>query len=368
MTLFERLKKIPCPRDSGIPPGLKDIALVLHADQLRDIELALTALPGSALKKIVVSNVLQLNGFHDSGAPVSGLDGLQADPGLAHVCLPPKNDMHNNILMHIGQALSCAGIEKLYLLHQGQEPGGHYPPQPDFYTENSLALEDVYQGLADDKSRQVYTARVKALMTGDPGWLPIAAYSEYHHPLVRPEAGEIMIDGGVSDMVGAQKGFAEAVGERGMIFGFEPIPSMCASAKKSLADYRQYQMLCLGLGAEKGKFYFTDARDSSHFTDSADGAIECEVTDIDGFLTERKIRRLNCIKLDIEGAELAALQGAETTIKKLRPKLIICLYHKAVDLIEIPQYIKKIAPEYRLYVAHHSACFLDTVLYAHPPV
>ncbi len=68
--------------------------------------------------------------------------------------------------------------------------------------------------------------------------------------------------------------------------------------------------------------------------------------------------------MDIEGAELEALQGAKNTIQRFLPKLAICIYHKPKDIIEIPLYIKKIAPRYNLYLRHYSNFHSETVLYA----
>lgn len=70
------------------------------------------------------------------------------------------------------------------------------------------------------------------------------------------------------------------------------------------------------------------------------------------------------IKMDIEGAELDALKGAEEIIKKCKPKLAICVYHKPEHLWEIPFYIKKIVPEYNIYLRHHSFDITETVCYA----
>lgn len=55
------------------------------------------------------------------------------------------------------------------------------------------------------------------------------------------------------------------------------------------------------------------------------------------------------IKMDIEGAEVGALKGAAETIKRLKPKLSICLYHKITDMWEVPLLIKSLVPEYQLY-------------------
>lgn len=68
--------------------------------------------------------------------------------------------------------------------------------------------------------------------------------------------------------------------------------------------------------------------------------------------------------MDIEGAELEALKGAAETIKKNRPRLAICLYHKDEDIVDIPQYVKELVPEYKLYIRHYNVGLIDIVLYA----
>lgn len=75
---------------------------------------------------------------------------------------------------------------------------------------------------------------------------------------------------------------------------------------------------------------------------------------------------INYIKMDIEGAELAALEGARNLIQTQQPALAICVYHKPKDLWELPQFIDKLQPNYNMYLRVHEHLGLSTVLYCIP--
>ena len=70
--------------------------------------------------------------------------------------------------------------------------------------------------------------------------------------------------------------------------------------------------------------------------------------------------------MDIEGAELKALHGAESTLRKFRPKLAISVYHQLVDIVEIPRYLARLGLEYKFYLGHYTIHLEETVLYAIP--
>lgn len=71
------------------------------------------------------------------------------------------------------------------------------------------------------------------------------------------------------------------------------------------------------------------------------------------------------IKADIEGQEMALLRGASKIIQKYQPKLAICLYHTLFDMFEIPIYIKRLIPDYKMEIRHHTYNISETVLYAY---
>ena len=68
---------------------------------------------------------------------------------------------------------------------------------------------------------------------------------------------------------------------------------------------------------------------------------------LDAFLQDE---RVTFIKMDIEGAELEALQGAERVIRECKPKLAVSIYHKKEDIWEIPHLILTYCPDYRFYL------------------
>jgi hypothetical protein len=56
--------------------------------------------------------------------------------------------------------------------------------------------------------------------------------------------------------------------------------------------------------------------------------------------------------MDVEGAEEEAINGAEFTIKNYHPKLMISLYHRNRDIFYLPLMVRKLNPDYRLYIRH----------------
>ena len=72
------------------------------------------------------------------------------------------------------------------------------------------------------------------------------------------------------------------------------------------------------------------------------------------------------IKMDIEGMEIAALKGAERTIKKYKPSLAVCVYHDLSHLWKIPKMIYDMNYSYKFYLRNYQIMGLETVLYAIP--
>jgi FkbM family methyltransferase len=57
-----------------------------------------------------------------------------------------------------------------------------------------------------------------------------------------------------------------------------------------------------------------------------------------------------CIKMDIEGYEMKALAGMAETIKKYKPHMAVCVYHKVGDIWRVPEFLYSLVPEYKCFL------------------
>lgn len=372
MDLLGRLNAQSLLRPVGKCERESRICLIVFSRLLEYLDSFIRANPGVEICRMAVPDLadsphkeirLELDG-QESIVPLHGFQGIVDCPELEHVFFAPLGMDNGFELEIICRAVEPYGVRNIRVWSPNAItwPGRQCDQQ--LYQNNKSLLEQVFSLFADEASRNVYAARIKAVITGNPGYLPISSHSEYYHPLVQPEPDDVLIDGGVSDMVGAQRAFAQSVGKDGVVYGFEPIPDMFESARQQLADLPQYRLFPIGLARTPGEAHFSLMRDSSRVSTQGEHTRACPMTSIDTFVAKQGLERVDCIKLDVEGSELAALMGARQTITSMRPKLIVCLYHKKEDLWEIPPLIKRFVPEYKLYLAHSSSSFLDTILYA----
>lgn len=375
MNLKDRVNSIQLQRSWDIPNSELNICCITLREDIALLPSFIESYPTNKVCLLLVldlfDNSLESVSVSTAGGtvsvPVCGIKGIKRIADLEKVFFCKSGAVGASMVADFLRSLAAFDVYNVYLYAGRKGKFGVMKALPDFYRQNEINLQKVYDFLADDASREVYAARIKALMTGDAGYLPLSEHEEYYHPVVQPQYGDIMLDGGVSDMVSVQKRFAQSVGEKGCVFGFEPIPDMAAAARKELAAFPQYHLQTAGLGETTEEVRFTYLRDSSHIAAHDSGeknSVLCQMTSIDDFVRKHWLSRVNCIKLDVEGAEMLALIGGRETILKNHPKLIVCLYHKPSDMIDIPLYVRKLSDKYALHIAHSSCLFTDTILYA----
>ena len=233
----------------------------------------------------------------------------------------------------------------------------------DKYIESRFQdIVKIYSSLADDESKKCFLTIIKALATGDPGYISLSTYPQYLHPRYLPEIGDVVIDGGL-ETAGTPIMFADLVKELGEVIGFEPVPDQAIACKRDVADRDNITIIEQGLSSCKGHFFIHGAGAGSFLShDKFDGAIECTTTDLDSWCIEN-MKKPSLIKLDVEGSEQSVIRGSRFILDNYHPKIMISLYHRIDDYIDIPLFFINKYPEYKLCIGHHSPWWNETTLY-----
>ena len=106
-------------------------------------------------------------------------------------------------------------------------------------------------------------------------------------------------------------------------------------------------------------FFASGNQFNSNLSETGDISIQC-VT-IDRLLPDFAPSFIN---MDIEGAELEALKGAEQVIRRYTPDLAICIYHVMDHLWQIPDFLNRLNVGYKFYMRNYTGYISETVVYA----
>ena len=194
------------------------------------------------------------------------------------------------------------------------------------------------------------------------GWMVSGRKEDQYLDVFAPVDDEVIIGAGAFNGMTALRFLKWGKGKVKKIYSFDFDPNnikMCEENLKDCGD--KITLIQKGLW-DKDEVMRVKGGGSGGSSLYSDGDTEVKLTSIDN-VTRNDV--VTFIELDIEGAELKALQGARESILKHHPRLAISLYHKPEDICEIPEYILSLVPEYKFYLRHYATKRWETVLYAY---
>ena len=152
------------------------------------------------------------------------------------------------------------------------------------------------------------------------------------------------------------------------VVAFEPVSYLFdrLSGNVALNDMPQVQLVNAGLYDREAKvdIYLSDSRDQLQGTNHGMGNLfsappgsrgekeQIQVLRLDDWAQQQNLQGADFVKLDIEGAEFAALRGAEAVLREFRPALVLELEHShseraGFDESELLDYLR--ALDYQLH-------------------
>ena len=232
---------------------------------------------------------------------------------------------------------------------------------------------EAYSLLADSMSQKVFCELLHFTVDAPYKEMTLCPAAEQYMPseLYAPIKNECIVDCGAFDG-DTMRMFLSAIGTWQSYTAIDADPYNIEKVKASiqhdiperLRAVTQAVHAAVSNGSGTVSFHAGN-RTASHISEeetAKDTAISVPVVKLDDIINGP----VTLIKMDVEGFELRALQGAEGLILTNQPLLTICGYHCQADLWEIPQHIKKLLPNHSIYLRNYVG-LIEYVFYAVPP-
>ena len=187
------------------------------------------------------------------------------------------------------------------------------------------------------------------------------------------QEGDVVIDGG-SCWGDSALYFSYLSGSSGNVYSYEFMPENLSIMQRNLELNPELarriniieKPLWSKVGVEMEFLCDGPATRINKEENSSGILIKTQSTTIDELVENNQVNKIDFIKMDIEGAELEALKGAENSIRKFKPRMALCVYHRPEHFTELARYIDNIHPEYMFSLDHMTTMDWETVLYASP--
>lgn len=238
----------------------------------------------------------------------------------------------------------------------------HFTGWKEDIEQNREKYNKVFEMLSDEESKNVFQNLVNFKISGDTRYLegfnPPTDEQYFDDCLLLPK-NPIFADIGGYDGFTTTK-FIEHYPDYKEVFLFEPEEKNISEAKKKLLNYKNIHFVKKGCSDKNTVLHFSVNDSASMISD--DGETSIEVARLDDLVTSE----IDFLKMDIEGAEGGAIEGAAETIRKWHPNMAICVYHKPDDFWKIPEQVLAIRNDYKLYMRHYTQGSDETVMFFIP--
>lgn len=235
--------------------------------------------------------------------------------------------------------------------------------------ENKQQIDDVYQMLTDDVSKKVYRNILlhRAVHNLTLVWEVYDEHQYFGNPIVKQAKG-CFVD------CGAFRGdtlisFLGQIGTSDYDYyaleadrdNYHVLKEYCVSH-----SLEKVHPINIGVWDRKEKISFVCDEAAGNVSGriiengEKEQAVEVMADSIDHILPDAEI---DFIKMDIEGAEIRALQGARKSIGKNSPILAVSAYHYLEHLWQVPALIHDFNRDYEIHFGHHMWNMADTVCY-----
>lgn len=220
-----------------------------------------------------------------------------------------------------------------------------------FYEEHMSELEELYDMLADDRSKETLEGFLNAVKGGSLSYLE-KINGDSTEKLLDPAilqytSEEVFIDIGAFTGDTILKFLELTYGKYKKIMGIEMDKGNYNILSEVTRNMEHVAVKNAAAGAESGRMHFLSGYSESCVL-TEDGDSETEVITLDEL---SEMQDVTFIKISANGMELPILKGGAKLLRRNAPK--ISSYASGKELWELPRYLKELVPEYKIYYRHY---------------
>ncbi|MFV8342112.1 FkbM family methyltransferase [Flavobacterium sp. XS2P39] len=226
-----------------------------------------------------------------------------------------------------------------------------------FYYSINTPSQTSYELISTSEKKTVYKTIFQdlSLITNEALYFVAPDFKYYQH-FYKVKRNDVIVD------AGANCGhlsilFSKLTGEKGIVYAFEPDTFNIArihtnmQLNKELPENIKIEELLLWNENELVDFYEAGTVGSSAvWIPDTDKCVKKQAIRIDDWVLNNNIKKLDFVKMDIEGAEIEALDGCIKTIQNLSPNFAIASYHIVngePTYIKVEEFFKKMDYPYK---------------------
>lgn len=329
-------------------------------------------------KPVILYGAGTLSGFvmdhlKDHGVMIDGFadtfrSGVHKMTGLPIISAQELKEKYSDAVVIVTSELHGKSIRKT--LQEIEYSGKVYSFEEllSFYTipyeefeMHREGYEWIYNYYSDDISKKLVIDSIRTRVLGTQ--MTPSGNPQYFEPDICPlSEKEVFVDGGCFIGDTAEEFIKQVDGKYQHIYGFEPDEGNKKKAIANLSQYADIDIMYGGLWHVTNTVKFVSGEfGNSRISEEGDEIVR--TYGLDNFFSEKEMKP-TFIKMDIEGAERTALDGAANILKVNKPKLAICVYHNLHDMYDLPKRILYHNPDYKLALRHYSHWYAESVCYA----
>ncbi|MCI8875044.1 MAG: FkbM family methyltransferase [Lachnospiraceae bacterium] len=259
-------------------------------------------------------------------------------------------------------------INKQHKIYCIANPCGYlkkYDINAEYYHMHLAEFEKSFKLLEDDLSRDIFVAYLNTRINLNYKYmLPFGGCRTYFgNELFELSNDEIYVDCGAFDGDSVKAFINSVKNSYKKIYAIEPDKINFKKIEQFIRKEQltNIELINKGVWKCKDKLGFSETGNQENTMVQGKSANFLEVDSLNNILKDKDV---TIIKMSVQGCEEEALLGADKILKDKAPNLAVTIFMKPDALIKLPCIIKKINPQYKIYLRCEEAFFARVILYA----